>query len=90
MAEDSPAFNIGASVMFVGYNEEGLSFKLNAGYYSFNDNFAIESNYTNSNKFLPTQRDLKGLEAQVHCSRLNLSTYIHVGKTLIVENGYSR
>tara|TARA_R110000822_G_scaffold12807_6_gene46085 strand:- start:4741 stop:4959 length:219 start_codon:yes stop_codon:yes gene_type:complete len=38
---------------------------------------------------LPTQGNLKGLEAQVHSSRLNLSTYIHVGKALIEENGYS-
>jgi len=27
-------------------------------------------------KFFPTQRELKGLAAQVHSSRLNLSTYM--------------
>ena len=40
-------------------------------------------------KFFPTQRELKGLEAQVIRSKHNLSTDIHVGKTLIKENGYS-
>jgi len=47
------------------------------------------NNYTNSNKFLLTQRELKGLEAQVIRSKHNLSTDIHVGKALIEENGYS-
>ena len=47
-------------------------------------------NYTKSIKLFPTQRELKGLEAQVISSRHNLSTYIHVCKALIDENGYSR
>ena len=36
--------------------------------------------YAKSNKFFPTQRELKGLYTQVHSSRLNLSTYIHAGE----------
>ena len=47
------------------------------------------NNYTNSNKFLLTQRELKGLEAQVIRSKHNLSIDIHVGKALIEENVYS-
>ena len=41
---------------------------------------------TNSIKFLPTQRDLKGLEAQVIRSRHNPSTYINVGKAFIEDD----
>jgi len=42
------------------------------------------------NKFLPTQRELKSLEAQVCGSQLNLSTYMQVARALIEEHGYSR
>ena len=45
--------------------------------------------YTKLVKFFPTQRELKSLEAQVIRSKHNLSTYIHVGKALIEENGHS-
>ena len=45
--------------------------------------------YTKLVKFFPTQRELKSLEAQVIRSKHNLSTYIHVGKALIEENGCS-
>ena len=45
---------------------------------------------TKSIKLFPTQRELKGLEAQVISSRHNLSTYIHVSKALIDEYGCSR
>ena len=41
-------------------------------------------------KFFSTQRELKGLAAQAHSSRLNLSTYIPAGKALIEDKGYSR
>ncbi len=50
----------------------------------------ISAIYTKLIKFFPTQRELKGLAAQVHSSRLNLSTYIHAGKALIEDKGYSR
>jgi hypothetical protein len=45
-----------------------------------NDNIGIfVRSITNPNKFLPTQRALKGLEAQVIRSKHNLSTHIYVG-----------
>lgn len=54
----------------------------------------VEISDSNSNKFLPTQRDLKGLEAHIHSSRQNLityiSAYIFVVKVLMKEHGYSR
>ena len=46
--------------------------------------------YTKLIKFFPTQRELKGLNAQVCSSRPNLSTYIHLGTALIDDNSYSR
>jgi len=52
----------------------------------------VNTNSTNTNftKFLPTQWNVKGLAAQVHSSRLNLSIDIHAGKALVEDNGYSR
>jgi hypothetical protein len=43
--------------------------------------------YMNSNKFIPTLRELKGLEADAIRSKHNLSFDIHASKALIEENG---
>lgn len=54
IAEESPKFNVGASGMIVGYNDDdGAPYKINAGY-SFTENLALEANYLNfgdSNRF---------------------------------------
>lgn len=43
--------------------------------------------YMNSNKFISTLRELKGLEADGIRSKHNLSVDIHASKVLIEENG---
>jgi len=37
----------------------------------------------------PTQQEFKGLEAQIHCSKLNICTYLYEGKAVVGWSGYS-